>query len=320
MRRWILGLMLMPSLLMATLPLCAQAGTRVEVLVPTLAGSAPDLLARLLAGVLNAEGYQAVVKNIPGAAGELGVRGLLRGSADSLTLMLTHNSVAVINPHITDRTEKKLWQHAQAVMLVGQNLSNLVVVTDPRYSSVADLIEKKRAQGAVLRYGSNGVGSFPHLLVEAILARHDPLERLHVPYRGAPDAVQGLMTGDVDLVVSGTAAHSLVASGRLHPLAVAGDRPSPLHPGVPPLARQYKGLNVVPWFALFAHARIPDAHLQNIQRLLLTWLKTPAARERLAAAGIEPLPLVDAPLLARLEQEYELFRQTVERLKLQTHP
>jgi tripartite-type tricarboxylate transporter receptor subunit TctC len=304
------------ALLVALHPLALQARERIEVLVPGPAGGGPDLIARFMVATLNGEGYQAIVKNIPGAAGELGVRSLLRGSPNTITLMLTQSPVVVINPHVTDRPEKKLWQHAHPMMQVGKSLSNTLLVSDPRYTTVSELISKKKSEGSVLKYGSNGIGSFPHLLLEAVFAQHEPLERLHVPYRGATEALQGLLAGDIDIAVSGTAAQPLVANGRLYPLALVGDRLSPLHPNVPLLSRDYKGLTVVPRFVLFANVKTTPEQLQNIRHVIMRDFNTPAMRERLAIAGIESDFIVDAQLLTQLEREYEFFRTTVNRLKI----
>lgn len=312
MRRLLCLLML----IVALHPLALQARERLEVLVPGTAGGGPDLIARLIVATLNAEGYQAIVKNIPGAAGELGVRSLLRGSPNTITLMLTQSSVVVINPHVTDRSEKKLWLHAHPMMQVGHSLSNMLLVVDPRYTSIAELISKKKNEGSVLRYGTNGFGSFPHLLLEAVFTHHEPLERLHIPYRGAPEALQGLLAGDIDIVVSGTAAQPLIASGRLYPLALVGDQSSPLHPNVPSLSRDYKGLTVVPRFVLFANAKTNSEQLQNIRHVILRDFNTPTMRERLATAGIESDFITDAQLLTQLEREYNFFRITVNRLKI----
>lgn len=304
------------GLLIALHPLALQASERIEVLVPATAGGAPDLIARLMVATLNAEGYQAIVKNIPGAAGELGVRGLLRGSSNTITLMLTQSPVVVINPHVTDRPEKKLWQHAHPMMQVGKSLSNMLLVSDPRNATVSEFIGKKKAEGSVLKYGSNGIGSFPHLLLEAVFARHEPLERLHVPYRGAPEALQGLLAGDIDIAVSGTAAQPLVASGRLFPLALVGDRSSPSHPNIPLLSRDYKGLTTVPSFLLFANVKTTAEQLQNIRLVIMRDFNRPAILERLAKAGIESDFILDAQLKSQLEREYEFFRETANRLKI----
>lgn len=304
------------ALLVALHPFALQARDRIEVIVPATAGGGPDLIARLMVATLTAEGYPAIVKNIPGAAGELGVRSLLRGSVNTITLMLTQSPVVVINPHITDRPEKKLWQHSHPMMQVGKSLSNMLLVSDPRYTTVSELISKKKGEGSVLKYGSNGVGSFPHLLLEAVFARHEPLERLHVPYRGAPEALQGLLAGDIDIAVSGTAAQPLVTSGRLFPLALVGDRPSPSHPNIPLLSRDYKGLTTAPSFVLFANVKTTPEQLQNIRLVLMRDFNTPAMRERLAKAGIESDVIVDTQLTTQLEREYEFFRVTANRLNI----
>jgi tripartite-type tricarboxylate transporter receptor subunit TctC len=304
------------ALVLATLSTPLLARERVEIIVPTTPGAGPDAIARVLAEILDAEGYQAVVKNMAGAGGELGVRGLLRGSADTLTLLLTQSSVLMINPHVYDRAEKELWEHAPPVMFVGRSRANMLVTADGRITSIADLIAKKKKEGSPIRYGSNGVGSFPHLLLEEVLSRGGQTDRIHVAYKGAPEAIQGMLAGDVDLVISGTSALPLVTGGRLFPLAGVGDKPMPQMPSIPPLGREYKGLNFTPWFALLANAKVTPTQMQQLRRALRAGLSNSAYLERLATAGVETETMSETQLLSEMKREYEFFKTSVTRLKL----
>jgi tripartite-type tricarboxylate transporter receptor subunit TctC len=129
-----------------------------------------------------------------------------------------------------------------------------------------------------------------------------------------------MLVGDVDVLVSGTAAMQLVTSGRLHALAVLGDRPSALMPRVPPLTQEYPDLAFVPWFGLFAQAQVPAPLVQHVRSLLQQALAQPALRERLAPIGFEYVPLDLAAFVGEMEQEFGFFQSTARRLKLDQLP
>ena len=309
-----LGLMLATG----TLPLSVMARERVEILAPHNPGSAPDILARVVADGLIAEGFQAVVRNVPGAAGELAVRQLLRGSAETVTLMLAPSSIIAINPHLyPQRSERELWRHAPPVAFIGRSAANYLVVSDRRIASVGQLIAQKRQAGAPVRYGSSGVGSFPHLMFEEIFSRHGPVDRLHVPYKSANEAIQGLLGGDVDVVISGTTALPLITSGRIHPIAVTGETAPPPLAAVTPLARDYPGLSFTPWFVLFANRQATPLQLQGIRQALRAHLGSSIHRERLQAAGIELESMSEAKLLEEMQREFDFFKAMVDRLKIE---
>jgi tripartite-type tricarboxylate transporter receptor subunit TctC len=312
-------LLLITSWLCLALP-TLHARTTLDIIVATTPGSGPDIVARLLAEVLNADQYQVIVKNMPGVAGELAVRALLKAEPNRPTMLLTHNSVVTINPHVRQRAEHKLWQHTTPVLMVGRHRSNFLVTPDPTVGTLTALLRKKAQSGAPLRYASTGVGSLPHLLLEDLFARHGAVDRLHVPYKGASEAVQGMLVGDVDLLVSGTAVMQLVTNGRLHALAVLGDRPSALMPRVPPLTQEYRDLSFVPWFGLFAQAQVPAPLVQHVRSLLQLALKQPATQERLAPIGFDHVPLELATFVSEMEQEFNFFQSTARRLKLDQMP
>ena len=296
------------------------AKPRVDVVTSTSPGGGPDLVARVVADILNTNEFQAAVRNVTGVAGELAVRALLKGDPNGITLLVAPSNIVTINPHVHERAEQKLWRHAIPVLFVGRNRSNMVITGDRTVASLQELIAKKRAAGLPVRFASTGVGSFPHLVLEAMFARHGSVDRIHVPYKGASDAITGLLGGDIDVMISGSAALNLVLSGRLHAVAVVGDRPSPHLPGLPTTARDHSGLSFVPWFGVFAHSRTEPSHLQAIRQLLQAALGQQPYRERLSAAGIEYEPMTENQFVSEMDQEFQFFKLGIERLGLETKP
>lgn len=296
------------------------AKPRVDVVTSTSPGGGPDLVARVVADILNTNEFQAAVRNVTGVAGELAVRSLLKGDPNGITLLVAASNIVTINPHVHERVEKKLWKHAVPVLFVGRNRSNMVITGDRTVASLQELIVKKRHSGQPIRFASTGIGSFPHLVLEEVFAKHGGVDRIHVPYKGASEAIAGLLGGDIDVMISGSAALNLVLSGRLHAVAVVGDRPSPQLPGLPTLARDHSGLSFVPWFGIFAHPRTEPGQLQTIRRLLQAALGQDIYRERLSAAGIVYEPMNESQFVSEMDQEFHFFKLSIERLGLESKP
>jgi tripartite-type tricarboxylate transporter receptor subunit TctC len=290
-----------------------QAKTLVEVIVSASPGNGPDLVARVIADILNDHEYTAVVRNVPGAAGELAVGGLLRSDKSKATLLLTQNSIVTINPHVRKRPEQKLWEHSTPVFLAGKS-TTFLIAQDKSVRSLRELFDKKARAGEPIRFASMGIGSLPHLILEDLLQRYYVDDRIHVPYRGAAESIQGMLSGDVDLLISGVSAIPFVTSGRLNALAIVGDQPSAQHPYLPMLSQQHKDLVYGPWFGLFASSHMPSHQVQHIRALLTTGFAN--NRERLSSLGVVYDFVPQSQLENLMEQEYEFFKKITRRLRL----
>jgi tripartite-type tricarboxylate transporter receptor subunit TctC len=189
------------------------------------------------------------------------------------------------------------------------SLQNVLVVrAENSVTSVAELLAAIKAKPRnTFTYSSSGSGSSLHLAGVAF-AQASGTELLHVPYKGAPDALVGVFGGDVDMSFQNIpVVVSHIRSGKLRALAVTGLTRSAALPNVPTLDEgAFKGLDVTTWFGFVLPAGASPAVVARLHEALNKSLTVPVLREKLIGQGFE---LVNAPLeppaafVAKVRQE-----------------
>ncbi|GAB7543923.1 Bug family tripartite tricarboxylate transporter substrate binding protein [Cupriavidus sp. 8B] len=237
----------------------------VRLIVPFLAGSAPDNIARTLSAELGRTlGQPLVVENMPGAGGVIGASALKRAAADGYTLGILANT-HVINVHLYRNMPYDPAHDFTSIAAISGGPTALVVPADAPYKTAADLIAAlKRAPGK-LNYGSGGKGSIAHLAVEALL-HQTGTEAVHIPYKGATEIITAMLSGQTQfgMPVQSTATQYL-RNGQVRALAVSSSARSVYFPEVPTLAEVLPpGLVLDNWSGLFAPAHLPAELTQRL--------------------------------------------------------
>lgn len=252
----------------------------VTMVVPFPAGGALDVVARALAEEMRKHlGQPVVVENRAGAGGTLGSGLVARAAADGHTILFGSVATHAIAPGVYRNLAYDALKDFVPVMQV---TSSPLLVASPAKLSVAtlaELIAAAKAQPGKLNYGSTGNGTAVHLAGEVLKASAG-LDVLHVPYKGGPDAIQALITGDIAFMVANLElALPQVRGGRVRALAVTGSRRIAALPDVPTLSEAgVPGTEVTTWFGLFAPAGTPKAVVDRLQRDAATALKDLAQR------------------------------------------
>ncbi len=237
----------------------------VRLIVPFLAGSAPDNIARTLSAELGRTlGQPLVVENMPGAGGVIGASALKRAAADGYTLGILANT-HVINVHLYRNMPYDPAHDFTSIAAISGGPTALVVPADAPYKTAGDLIAAlKRAPGK-LNYGSGGKGSIAHLAVEALL-HQTGTEAVHIPYKGATEIITAMLSGQTQfgMPVLSTATQYL-RNGQVRALAVSSFARSVYFPEVPTLAEVLPpGLVLDNWSGLFAPAHLPAELTQRL--------------------------------------------------------
>lgn len=284
MARVLSRLVLAPALALAVgLPVWAQAAfpsKPVTMVVPFPAGGALDVVARALAEEMRKHlGQTVVVDNRVGAGGTLGSGAVARAAPDGHTILFGSVATHAIAPGVYRNLAYDALKDFVPVMQVTS--SPLLVTSSAKLnaSTLADLVAAAKAQPGKLNYGSTGNGTAVHLAGEVLKASAG-LDVLHVPYKGGPDAVQALITGDIAFMVANLElALPQVRGGRVRALAVTGSRRIAALPEVPTLREAgVAGTEVTTWFGLFAPAGTPKAVVDRLQRDAATSLQDLAKR------------------------------------------
>jgi tripartite-type tricarboxylate transporter receptor subunit TctC len=262
----------------------------VRLVVPFAAGGGADIAARLLADGLQRvwNGTPAIVENRGGGNTIIAVRAALSAPRDGYMFLVTI-SLSVQLPFMMESVPFSPATDLVPIKPVTTEQLVLVVRANGGVKSLPDLIEAAKTDPTKYAYGSYGVGSISHLFYLA-LAKATGLEIVHVPYRGTGPAFQGLLAGDIGLMLSnlGTV-KSHIASGTVTPLAVTGDSPSKFLPSVPTLAQLgFAGFDVPAWIGMFATVGTPSAIISKMGEDMQKALAFPDIVARFSDVGQEP--------------------------------
>jgi tripartite-type tricarboxylate transporter receptor subunit TctC len=206
----------------------------VKLVVGSPAGGPPDIMARLLSDKMGAAlGQPVVIENRPGGAGgTIAARSVIAADPDGHTLMMGSTSTVLIAPLIV-KNAGYTSETFTPVAGLSESTEVLAVHTSVAANSVAELVGLAKSQPGMLRYGSAGVGTLPHIEGELLKARAQ-IEMSHIPYRGGGPALTGLLGGEVQIFFSAlTQMLPYIRDGRLRGLAVTSETRSPLAPEIP---------------------------------------------------------------------------------------
>lgn len=262
-----LGLGLAPLASLATAQPAAWPSRPLK-LVAGGPGSVTDIRARWLAERLGASlGQAVVVENNGAAGGNVGAAQVARAAPDGHTLLMTHQGIAAINPHLYASPGYDALRDFAPVARFGIGAQLLVVPVTSAAQSVADLVARAKAKPGSLNFGTPGNGLPPHLAAVQFM-RMAGFEATHVPYKGGGAMMTALLAGEVDWAIEGlTASLPQVKAGRLRALAVTSARREPSLPEVPTLAEAgVPGYEYIGWTGVAAPAGTPAALVERLNR------------------------------------------------------
>jgi tripartite-type tricarboxylate transporter receptor subunit TctC len=270
---------------------CAQGYPEktVTMVVPFPAGGAVDPVARVLANRMGELLKQPVViLNRPGAGGNIGAESVARAAPDGYTLLFGSTSLS-IGPSLYAKLGYDLMRDLVPVSQVITSPNILVVHPSLPATSVKQLVALARAKPGQLTSASAGVGSsnYLSLLLFINLARVDII---HVPFKGAAPAVADVTGGHSQMTfVPIPGAIALVQAQKLRALAVTGEKRSFALPDLPTIAETVPGYEMTSWNGVFVPAGTPPAVISRLHATLIDSLRTPAVKEALAKAAVEPV-------------------------------
>jgi len=305
--------------LLAAAPALAQEAwpTRsVRLVVPSSPGGGTDTYARFLAqGLGDGLKQQFLVDNRPGGGGNIGAEVAARAAPDGYTYLVSSSPALVVNPslfkNLPYNVERDFAPVARGV------ISPLVITCHPSVpvKTLAALIALARREAGSVSYGSPGVGSSSNLAVKMI-EEAGTVRFLHVPYKGASQALLGLLRGEVAFMVTDiSTALPQLQSRKVVPLAAS--HRSPHIPGTPTYAEAgFPSVDAYPSYSVVAPAGTPPAIVQRMSSEIVTLMKTPALREKLDARAM--VPIFDTPdeFAAVLKKERAKYAELIRRHKI----
>jgi len=285
----------------------------VRIITGFAAGGIGDLGARLLADhITRTTGQQAVVENRTGAAGTLGTDAVAKAAPDGYTLGLVLNGNLVINPFVQKSMPFDAMKDLVPVAAIGDAPQMIAMSTEVPARTFKEFQALAKAKPKTYSYGSAGVGSLPHLSA-AEFARLAGIELVHVPYRGNAPAMTDLLAGRIHLISAsiGTFRAGLEAGKILLLLTATKDR-LPYAPDTPTAAEAgLPGYLMSVWIGVVAPAGTPAPVVARIHALTQGMMQHEPARNAMAAAGLDPMPMSQPEFASFVRAEYLRWEKIV---------
>jgi tripartite-type tricarboxylate transporter receptor subunit TctC len=194
----------------------------------------------------------------------------------------------------------------------------LVLVVHPGVpaKSIAELVALANAKPGVVNCASSGSGSTAHLAAE--LFKHmAAIDIVHVPYKGAGPALTDLISGQVQLFITGySGAVPHIKSGKLRALGVTGSKRLVAAPNLPTIGETIKGYEVLAWYGIFVPARTPQAIVSRLHKEIAAMVKRPQIVDRLVALGIEPEGNSPREFAAQIRSESQKWAKIIKIAKV----
>lgn len=262
----------------------------INIIVSFGAGGTADILARMIGDELSvALGQPLVIENRPGAGGNLGASAVARAAPDGYTLLMSGSPTHSVGPHLFKNLSYDPMKDVPPVAMIATAPNLLVVNSELPAKSVRELVQLARDKPGQITFSSAGIATSGYLAAE-MLKKTANLDMAQVPYKSGPEAVTGVLAGDVSFIFfTVPALLPQVTAGKLRALAITGAERSTLVPDVPTVAESgFSDYEVQAWFALFAPRGTTEPVVQRLGAEIEKILKRPDIREKMAKLGAEP--------------------------------
>jgi tripartite-type tricarboxylate transporter receptor subunit TctC len=260
----------------------------VKLIVPTGAGHAVDIVARILAaGVSQTLGQTVFVENMPGASGFVGAQTTARAEPDGYTFLFAPASLLTTNMYLFKSLPYDPMKDFAAVALVCDKGPMVVTVKpDLPVNTVPELIAYGKANPGKLSYAVDVTSGFG-VAAGRLLNKRGQIGMVEIPYRSSPQMAQDTMAGTVQLMFgSMPPVAGAVKAGKLRWIAVSSEQRFPGLDDLPTIAETLPGFRIDGWFVVVAPAGTPAPILQKFNREIDAVFKPQDVRARALAFGL----------------------------------
>jgi tripartite-type tricarboxylate transporter receptor subunit TctC len=283
----------------------------IRVIVPLTPGSATDVMARLVMEQVSSQfGQPIVVENRPGAGNTIGMGAVAKAEPDGYTI-LANSSTHTVTPATRSNLGFEMTDLAPIIPLGNMPV---VMVFNPSkgYKKLSDFVAAAKAKPGSVNYASAGAGNSSHLNGERFRIAAG-FEAVHLPFKGAPEALTEVIAGRADFYCSPLVnALPFLKDRQLQALAVTGSARASALPDVPTTVEAgYPNSEYNFWAGIFAPAKTPADIRDKLYAAIAKALQVPAIRDKLANLGADPMLLDSAQYTALVRSEIETNTQLV---------
>jgi tripartite-type tricarboxylate transporter receptor subunit TctC len=282
----------------------------VRVIVGYPPGGGHDFTARVIAVRLSELlKQQFVVENRSGASGTIATEGIAKGPADGYAFIVASPAETVVGA-IAGLKMNYDWERDLApVTVIGDTPLAIAVHPSVPVKTIRELLAYAKSNPGKLSYGTPGSGSSMHFAGES-LKTYAGVFIVHIPYRGAGPAVADLLGGQVPMGIMGmppvVGPHK---AGKIRIVAVTSEKRSAATPDIPAMAELpgFAGYSFTNWTGVFMAAKTPPAVIERLATEIGKVVKEPAVRDKLLAAGVDPLGLSTPDAVKFFAREKETY-------------
>jgi tripartite-type tricarboxylate transporter receptor subunit TctC len=299
-------LAILPTLLFAAVIAFAQApfpSKTIHLVSGVSPGSASDTMARIIADKLAASlGQPVIVENKLGVGGLIAAQQVARAEPDGHSISI-YTSAYTIAPLLTPGVIKPDELTPVAAMAV---VPTTLVVRPGTFKTLAELVAAAKAKPGALVATSAGIGSSTHMNLERFRIAAG-IDVLHVPMKGAPDALTEVLGGRADMYFALTfQVAGYVKEGKLVALAMGSPKRSALLPDVPTTVEAgYPDSDYNFWVGALVSSRTPKPIVERLHREITAVVNDPDVRAQFVKLGADPLTMSQSEFEEMIRKEFE---------------
>lgn len=288
----------------------------IKFVVPFPAGSATDVVGRVLAEAMSKElGQNIVVENKAGAQGTIGAGDVKNAAADGYTLLVTTSTTQAA---VVSLLKKVPYDPAKDFTPIGKIATTpFVLITNDKVpaNNLREFIAYVKANPGKVRFGQGSSGSWVSGSLFASMIGGD---MQMVPYKGIPPAITDMLGGSIEVVFADLGnAQAQMKGGKVKAFGVTSTRRAPQVPDLPAIAEQVPGYELVPWFALVGPANLPKDITAKLESTMKKVLATAEVKTKMNNAGLD-IDSTDAASLAKLiDSEVKRWAQLTKAAKIE---
>lgn len=259
----------------------------VRLWVPSPAGTAPDIVARVLGDKLSKLwGQSVIVENRPGAGGTIGLSAIKSGTQDDHTFAFVPASVLTLTPTMFKSTQVDVVRDFVPVALVAESPMMMAVNASSPANTLADVIAMARKNPDAFVVTSPFIYSVPHLAGE-LLSRVAGVPLRAVPYSNSGAAIAAVMNNDAQVVIDGIPPiDAMVKGGKLKAIVMFSDGRLPNRLQTATASETYPGMVVNGWFGIVAPKGTSDKAIERVNLDVAKLVREPELTERFDSFGV----------------------------------
>jgi tripartite-type tricarboxylate transporter receptor subunit TctC len=286
----------------------------IKAVVPFGAGSATDIIPRIVFEQLQTQlGQSIVVENRGGAGGTIGAAQVVKSDPDGYT-WLVHSSAHTVAPALYSNLPFKPEADLVPMSMIGSVPNVLIIAPSKGIKTIADFVAYGKANPGKLNFASLGVGSAVFMSAERFRASAG-YDAVHIPFKGGAEALAEVISGRVDYYFCPIAtALPHIRAGKLMALAVSSKARTPLLPDVPTtLEAGFPESDYTLWVGILGPSGMPKDVTAKLNGEMKKALETPALREKLDKIGVQTMPMAPEEFGALIKTELKTYGDFVKK-------